>query len=89
VRERNGEREAGFTDRLNGRVRGVRVSGMKAGEVWRIIIAAASEGEALDAVEKIAGTRSRREGLLLNPHYQSLELIATTHRASAGKGAGI
>ncbi|HUV35940.1 MAG TPA: hypothetical protein VMX58_03265 [Patescibacteria group bacterium] len=76
VRERNGEREAGFADRLNGRAAGVGVSGMKAGEMWRIIVSAGSRGEALKTAGRIAVTRSRREGLLLNPHYQRLELVS-------------
>ncbi len=76
VRERDGDREVGFADRLNGRVRGVVVSGMKAGEVWRIIVSAGSKTEALKTAGRIAVTRSRREGLLLNPHYQRLELIS-------------
>ena len=89
VRERNGEREAGFADRLNGRMSEVNISGMKTGEVWRIIVSAGGEEEALDTVERMTVTRSRREGLLLNPHYQSLELISASRRASAGKGAKV
>lgn len=90
VRERNGERETGFTDRLNGRVGGVGVSGMKAGEMWRIIVSAVSDAEALQTVERIAVTRSRREGLLLNPHYQKLELVsAAPLPAEMVRGRGV
>lgn len=76
IRERRGSREAGYEDRLNGRLRDVRVSNMKAGELWRIVVSAASGDEALETAERIAITRSRREGLLLNPHYQRLEIIS-------------
>jgi hypothetical protein len=76
IRERRGYREAGYEDRLNGRLRGVRVSNMKAGELWRIVVSAASGDDALRTAERIAITRSRREGLLLNPHYQRLEIVS-------------
>ncbi len=76
IRERRGSREAGYEDRLNGRLRDVRVSNMKAGELWRIVVSAAGGDEALRTAERIAITRSRREGLLLNPHYQRLEIVS-------------
>jgi hypothetical protein len=89
IRERNGDREVGFTDRLNGRVRNVRVSRMKAGEVWRIIVSAGSVEEALRSIERIAVTRSRREGLLFNPHYQTCELVSLfSHPAVPARGGG-
>ncbi len=60
---------------------------MKAGEVWRIIVSAENNAEALETAGRIAVTRSRREGLLLNPHYQRLELITTASLSpqTAGK----
>lgn len=88
VRERDGEREAGFTDRLNGLMSGVTVSEMKAGEVWRIIVSARNGAEALETAGRIAVTRSRREGLLLNPHYQRLELIAAVSLPPRSTGNG-
>jgi hypothetical protein len=76
VRELGSEREEGYRSRLNSRLDGVRVTGIVAGEVWRVIIEAESEKEAVRKVEGIALTRSRREGLLLNPHYQRLEILS-------------
>jgi hypothetical protein len=61
---------------------------MKYGEVWRIIVGASSEKAALGDVEKMLVSRSRREGLLLNPHYQEYEIIATTRVAADGSAAG-
>lgn len=86
VRERDGEREKGFTDRLNTRLRGISVSGLKTGEIWRILIRAAAKKDALEIVERMAVTRSRREGLLLNPHYQQFEIISAVR--VDGRGAG-
>ena len=86
VRERRRDREAGFAERLNARLKGAKVSGMKHGEVWRLIVGAPSEKAALGDVEKMLVSRSRREGLLLNPHYQEYEIIATT-RVEAEKPA--
>ena len=86
VRERRRDREAGFAERLNARLKGAKVSDMKYGEVWRLIVGAPSEKAALGDVEKMLVSRSRREGLLLNPHYQEYEIIATT-RVEADKPA--
>jgi len=86
VRERRRDREAGFAERLNARLKGTKVSDMKHGEVWRLIVGAPSEKAALGDVEKMLVSRSRREGLLLNPHYQEYEIIATT-RVEAEKPA--
>jgi len=87
VREKRPDRETGFAERLNGRLRGVAVSNMKYGEVWRLIVSAPSSDAALADVERMLVSRSRREGLLLNPHYQLYEIIATT-RIEAGKSTG-
>jgi len=91
VRERRPDRETGFTDRLNARLRGVTVSRMKYGEVWRLLVSASSREDALGDVERMLVSRSRREGLLLNPHYQTYEIIATTrvnaHHPPAPAGA--
>ncbi|MDD4856883.1 MAG: hypothetical protein PHD74_02115 [Candidatus Krumholzibacteria bacterium] len=86
VREKRPDREIGFTERLNARIKGVTVSGMKHGEVWRLVVSASSEKAALADVERMLVSRSRREGLLLNPHYQQYEIIAAT-RVEAGKPA--
>jgi hypothetical protein len=88
VRERRPDREIGFAERLNGRLKGVAVSRMKYGEVWRIIVGASSEKAALGDVEKMLVSRSRREGLLLNPHYQEYEIIATTRVEADRSAAG-
>jgi len=76
ITESGRTRADGYTRRLNSRLKGVEVSGMKAGEIWRMIVGAEDGKEAARKVESMAVTRSRREGLLLNPHYQSFEIIA-------------
>ncbi|MCK4236899.1 MAG: hypothetical protein KAX38_07250 [Candidatus Krumholzibacteria bacterium] len=77
VRERKSDRETGFMDRLNVRLDGVAVSRLRAGEVWRIMVGAGNRDEALLWIEKMVVTRSRREGLFLNPHYQRFEIISS------------
>lgn len=77
VREQDGRREKGYQGRLNGRLNGVEVVDLKAGEVWRLIVRAASANEASERVERMLITRSRKQGLLLNPHYQKYELLAS------------
>jgi hypothetical protein len=89
VRERRPDREAGFADRLNARLKGVAVSNMKCGEVWRLVVSASSEREGLATVEKMLVSRSRREGLLLNPHYQTWEILATTRLDAGGSAATV
>ena len=78
IRERTGDREEGFVSRLNSRLDGVTVTSVRAGEIWRLIVSAPDEGEARKKVEEMAVTRSRQEGLLLNPHYQSFEFAGVT-----------
>lgn len=78
VRERTGDREEGFVSRLNSRLDGVSVTSIKAGEIWRLIVCAPGEEEARKKVEEMAVTRSRQEGLLLNPHYQRFEFAGVT-----------
>ena len=78
VRELDRDREKGYLDRLNMRLENVRVTGLVAGEVWRILLDAGNEKEAVQKVERITVTTSRREGLLLNPHYQQLEILSAT-----------
>ena len=89
VRERRPDRETGFTERLNARLRGVAVSNMKCGEVWRLVVGAPAERAALAAVEAMLVSRSRREGLLLNPHYQTYEILATTRLDAGGSAATV
>lgn len=88
VREQRTDREAGFEARLDGRLRGVRVSAMRCGEVWRIAVAARSEAEAVAEAERMLVSRSRREGLLLNPHYQRYEIIGTKRLRTADADSG-
>ena len=78
IREKRPDREIGFAERLNGRLRGVFVSKLKHGEVWRLITSAPSSEAALADVERMLVSRSRREGLLLNPHYQQYEILSAT-----------
>jgi hypothetical protein len=89
VRERRPDREKGFADRLNARLKGVVVSNMKCGEVWRIVVSAPAERQGLASVEKMLVSRSRREGLLLNPHYQTHEILATTRLDARGSAATV
>ncbi len=76
VRELDTEREEGYRSRLNARLENIQVNGLAAGEVWRILLDAGNEKEAEQKVERIVVTTSRREGLLLNPHYQRLEILS-------------
>lgn len=76
VSEKDPGRAAGYAERLNARLRGAAVSGMRCGEVWRVVVRAADERAAREIAERILVSRSRREGLLLNPHYQSYEILA-------------
>jgi hypothetical protein len=87
VREKRRDRETGFAERLNARLKGVAVSEMKHGELWRIVVSASTNEAALADVERMLVSRSRREGLLLNPHYQEFEIIASTRVGPAAPEA--
>lgn len=76
VRELTTAREEGYRDRLNARLERVEADEVVAGEVWRMLVRAGSERDAIEMVESIAVTRSRQQGLLLNPHYQRFEILA-------------
>ncbi len=78
VSRRGGGENEGYASRLNARLDAATVTGMKSGEVWRVLVRADSAEEATRKVEEMAVTRSRRHGLLLNPHYQEFEFIGTT-----------
>jgi hypothetical protein len=84
IRERQAVRETGYMSRLNNRLEGVEITSLKAGEVWRIIVYSHSREEALENVERMVVTRSRKEGLLLNPHYQVYEFIADMRLEGGG-----
>ena len=77
VSEQGGGKDEGYASRLNARLDGAKVTGMKSGEVWRILVRAEDVEEAALKVEELAVTRTRKHGLLLNPHYQAFELIGT------------
>jgi hypothetical protein len=85
IRERRDDRERAFEERLNGRLREVSVSHLKCGELWRMLIPADGLEEAGAKLERMLVTRSRREGLLLNPHYQRFEVVSSGP-AAAGEG---
>lgn len=70
------ERELPYMARLNERLKEAKVTDIVAGEVWRITILADDEKTARDEIDRMVVTRSRREGLLLNPHYQRYEIIS-------------
>jgi hypothetical protein len=78
VSEQGGGKDKGYASRLNERLSGVKVTGMKSGEVWRVLVRAEDLEEAARKVEEMAVTRTRKHGLLLNPHYQAYEFIGTT-----------
>ncbi len=78
VSEQGGGKDGGYASRLNTRLAGAKVTGIRSGEVWRILVRAEDAEEATRKVEEMAGTRSRKHGLLLNPHYQAFEFIGTT-----------
>jgi phosphoribosylformylglycinamidine (FGAM) synthase PurS component len=86
VRERGGDKDRGYSSRLNDRLEGITVSGLRSGEVWRLIVAAEDEDQARTIVEKMAVTRSRRQGLLLNPHYQEYEFLGIIEVLRQGDG---
>jgi len=71
------DRELPYMERLNGRLDGAKVTDIVAGEVWRITVEGADIEEAANIVDGMVVTRSRREGLLMNPHYQRYEVIAS------------
>ncbi|MCD6379622.1 hypothetical protein J7M07_04170, partial [bacterium] len=77
VSDLESDKDKSYTDRLNDKLNGVAVSDMRAGLVWRLIVRAGNKDDAAEKVQKMAVTRSRREGLLLNPHYQEFEIIST------------
>ncbi len=87
VREMDDMRERGFEARLNERLEGVTVSGLKAGAMWRLLVHAVDAAAARKIARKMAVTRSRREGLLLNPHYQLLEIVSVAQLGNGGVGA--
>jgi hypothetical protein len=76
VRELTTAREEGYRERLNSRLESAHVTGLVAGEVWRVLVRAGSERDAVEKVEALAVTRTRSQGLLLNPHYQQFEILA-------------
>ncbi len=77
VSEQGGGKDEGYASRLNARLDGAKVTGMKSGEVWRILVRAEDAEEAARKVEEMAVTRTRKHGLLLNPHYQAFEFLGT------------
>jgi len=70
------ERELPYMNRLNARLKKAQVTDIVAGEVWRITLLADDLKSARDEIESMVVTRSRRKGLLLNPHYQRYEIIS-------------
>ncbi|MDD3642031.1 MAG: hypothetical protein PHQ19_00985 [Candidatus Krumholzibacteria bacterium] len=80
-----GGRDAGWVDRLGPRLGEVHLAGARSGEVWRMLVRADDAASAASKVEEMAVTRSRRHGLLVNPHYQGFALMRTE---PAGAGGG-
>jgi len=77
VTEKESGADAGYLERLGPRLGDVRLSGVRSGEVWRLLVRAKDQAEAAAKVEEMAVTRTRRHGLLVNPHYQGFALIRT------------
>jgi len=75
VSEQGDARAAGYAARLGPRLAGLRIESLRCGEVWRILVRAQAREAALGLVDEMALTRSRRHGLLVNPHYQRCEVI--------------
>ncbi|MDZ7860856.1 MAG: hypothetical protein U5O15_09395 [Candidatus Krumholzibacteriota bacterium] len=84
VSELESDKNKNYTDRISGRLDDISISEMRAGLVWRLIIEADSSSEAEKKAREISVTRSRREGLLLNPHYQDFEIISTVSLSERG-----
>lgn len=84
VTELESDKNKNYTDRISGRLGDISVSEMRAGLVWRLIIEADSKNDAEKKAEEISVTRSRRGGLLLNPHYQDFEIISTVSFSERG-----
>ena len=76
---------ADYSGRLNSRADRVDITGVESGQVWRLILRAENRGEAARLVEEIAVTRSRREGLLLNPHYQRHAIMGIDKISATGE----
>jgi phosphoribosylformylglycinamidine (FGAM) synthase PurS component len=85
ISELESDKDKSYADRLNGKLDGVSVSEMRAGLVWRMIVRADGKDDAAEKVKKMAVTRSRREGLLLNPHYQEFEIISTVNLSKGSR----
>ena len=51
------------------------IQALRRGILWRLWLPGSDAGEARRLAEKIAATRSRREGLLANPHAQTCEVL--------------
>lgn len=65
----------GALSALQGRLGyGGRVSGLLKGVLWTLELACENDEEARRLAEEIAVTRSREQGLLLNPHFQECEV---------------
>ncbi len=65
----------GILGALQGRLGyGDNVADVIAGNLWTLVLRADSKELAEAVAEEIAVTRSRGEGLLLNPHYQEYEM---------------
>lgn len=75
IREKGQLREEAYTDRLNKKLNHGMVRVIEAGEVWSIKVVADAEEKAVRLVKDMLITRSRREGLLINPHYQDYRII--------------
>lgn len=87
VTEKESGRDAAYAERLGPRLGTVRLSSVRSGEVWRLLVRAADHAEAAAKVEEMAVTRSRRHGLLVNPHYQGFALIRTEPAVTGAGGS--
>ena len=65
------EIERALTERLG---YGGQVAAVRQGILWTLLLAAASAVEARSTAESITVTKSRDQGLLVNPHFQAWEI---------------
>lgn len=66
---------AGILNALHGRLGyGDIVNNVSAGILWTLVLKAESQSAAEEIATKITVTKSREEGLLLNPHFQECEM---------------
>ncbi len=75
ITEEGGDKVA-LRKRVEPRLAGTKLKGLKGGVLWEITLAAADESMARGALTGLAISRNRERGLLLNPHFQEGRLLS-------------